>query len=273
YPTHGAGSFCSAPVSAERVTTIGHERMSNRLALARSEEDFIHEAMRGLPAYPVYYKYMRSINQHGAKILGGVPSVKPLPIDEVKEWLAQGGAVLDVRPPKMLQQGFIPNSYCITLEAPLIAWAGWLIPFGTPLVLIATDAAEREAAVRQLMRIGYDDVSGYLDGGFAAWEKQNFQIEQMNVVEVDSLHEEMQSGNSPILLDVRHAAEFEAGHIRGARHIENGDLPYIDLDLPYDQPVAMHCRIHDRATAAYSILRRRGYKNLVLMDGGFNAWE
>ena len=273
YPTHGAGSFCSAPVSQERVTTIGQERINNRLALARSEAEFVAEALSGLPAYPLYYRYMRSINQQGARILGGVPIARPLPAEEVKAWAEQGGAILDVRPPEIMQRGYIPDSYCITLDAPLVAWAGWLIPFGTPLVLVASDALEREAALRVLMRIGYDDVRGYLEGGFAAWERSNFPIESMAVVKIDRVREELRSGSAPLVIDVRHAEEFAAGHLRGARHIENGDLPYADLDLPHDRPVVLHCQVRDRSTAAYSILRRRGYGNLALIDGGFQAWE
>jgi hydroxyacylglutathione hydrolase len=273
YPTHGAGSFCNAPGSSERVTTIGQERRTNRFALARSEEEFVREAMIGLPAYPIYYHHMRSINRQGAKILGGVPEPKPWPVDEVKQWLEQDGAVLDVRRHKIAQQGFIPNSYCIGVDAPLLVWAGWLIPFGTPLILVASDAVQREAAMRQLIRIGYDDVRGYLDGGFEVWQRKNFPIERMNVAKVNQLHEELRSGAAPFVLDVRHEAEFEAGHIRGARHIENGDLPHIDLDLPRDRSIAVHCQTQNRSTMAYSVLRRRGYENLVLIDGGFHAWE
>jgi hydroxyacylglutathione hydrolase len=273
YPTHGAGSFCNAPVSSERVTTIGQERRTNRFALARSEEEFVREAMIGLPAYPIYYKYMRSINQQGAKILGGVPEPKPWSADEVKQWLEQGGAVLDVRRHKIMQQGFIPNSYCIAVDGPLLVWAGWLIPFGAPLILVASDAAQREAAMRQLIRIGYDDVRGYLDGGFEAWQRKNFLIERMTVAKVNQLHEELRSGAAPIVVDVRHQSEFEAGHLHGARHIHNGDLPTIDLDLPHNRSIAVHCQTQNRSTMAYSILRRRGYENLVLIDGGFSAWE
>jgi len=95
----------------------------------------------------------------------------------------------------------------------------------------------------------------------------------MKVMPVEQVHAEIRSGAAPIVVDVRHIEEFEAGHIRGARHIENGDLPYIDLDLPRDRSVLLHCAVRDRSTAAYSILRRRGYENLALLDGGFNAWK
>jgi hydroxyacylglutathione hydrolase len=176
-------------------------------------------------------------------------------------------------PPQVMQRGYIPTAYCITLDAPLIVWAGWVIPFGTPLALLASDAVEREAALRGLMRIGYDDVRSYLAGGFEAWEHENFPIESMTVMSVERVHAELQSGAAPIVIDVRHSDEFAVGHIHGARHIENGDLPSIDLDLPHDRPVALYCAGGDRATAAYSILRRRGYESLSLMDGGFSAWQ
>ncbi|NJN79574.1 MAG: MBL fold metallo-hydrolase [Anaerolineales bacterium] len=130
FPTHGAGSFCIAPASSERTTTIGNERKSNPLTQPQSEEEFIKRSLHGLPNYPTYYKYMRGLNQNGAKILGGVPVLKPLSASEAKAQIDNGVLVLDVRHFKQFGQGHIPNSYGIFVNAPLVVWAGWVIPFG-----------------------------------------------------------------------------------------------------------------------------------------------
>jgi hydroxyacylglutathione hydrolase len=273
YPTHGAGSFCVVPTSSERVTTIGQERMANRLALARSEEEFVALAMEGLPSYPLYYREMRPINQRGPRVLGGVPELPPLSPEEVHAWMAGGGAVLDIRTAQAFAEAHIADSYGIALGAPLVTWAGWLIPFGTPLVLVAEDAAEREQGVRQLIRIGYDDLRGYLYGGLPAWERAGLPLADASTMSVAQLHEQLGDGDAPMVLDVRQDAEWAAGHIPGAVHIENGRLPYLDLPVPRDRPVVVHCVHGDRSTAGLSVLMRRGYRNLNLLEGGFAAWQ
>ncbi len=118
FPTHGVGSFCIAPASNDRVTTIGRERKTNPLAQPQSENEFIKRSLQGLPSYPTYYKYMREINQRGAKILGGVPVLKPYSAGEVKALMDDGVVVLDIRHQKQFAAGHIPNSFGIRVDAP-----------------------------------------------------------------------------------------------------------------------------------------------------------
>jgi hydroxyacylglutathione hydrolase len=139
YPTHGAGSFCSAPVSIERSTTIGRERQQNLLVRAASEEEFIAQALRNLPDYPTYFRHMRPINQRGPRVLKGLPNLEPLAPESVQRQMARGVAVIDARPAHEFIARHIPESYGIPLSAPLITWAGWVVPFGTPIILVADD--------------------------------------------------------------------------------------------------------------------------------------
>jgi rhodanese-related sulfurtransferase len=150
-------------VSAERSTTIGRERRWNALLQAASETEFIAQALRNLPDYPTYFRYMRAINQRGPKVLMSLPKLEALSPENVHELMTQGVAVIDMRSAHEYMTDHILGSYGIPLGAPLITWAGWVVPFGTPIILIADDPIEREAAVRQLIRIGYDDLRGYLD--------------------------------------------------------------------------------------------------------------
>jgi hydroxyacylglutathione hydrolase len=272
YPTHGAGSFCIAPASAERVTTIGRERLGNPLAHARSEEEFVERALTGLPSYPTYYRFMRVLNQRGAQVLGGVPQLPPLPPHAVQAAIEQGAAILDVRRVRAMAEGHVPGAYCIAVDAPLATWAGWLIPFGSPLILVSQAESDREQAVRQLIRIGYDAVRGYLQGGLEAWRSAGLPVERTPVMSVAELRERLSRGAAPLVLDTRQESEWQAGHIPGAVHVENGRLAVDDLPFDVEQPIALHCQHGPRAMAGISVLARRGYRNLTLVKGGFAAW-
>jgi hydroxyacylglutathione hydrolase len=273
YPTHGAGSFCNAPSSSERVTTIGHERLWNPLALAKSEEEFITKALDGLPSYPTYFRYLRSVNQLGAKILSDIPLMKPVSANTVREKMAQGVAVVDTRSPRKFAQGHIPNAYGIPLTTPLSTWTGWVIPFGSPIILVADEPLKREEAVRQLIRIGYDDLHGYLDGGMAAWKAEGFPVSQVTVMSAEELHRQRESGNAPRVLDVRSEGEWHIGHLAEAAHIEGGRLRDGKVPLSKEEPLVVHCEHGDRSIVAISLLEQQGFKNLRFLLGGFSAWQ
>ena len=269
FPTHGAGSFCVAPTSSDRTTTIGRERKTNALAQPQTEEEFIHRALTGLPSYPTYYKYMREINQRGAKILGGIPILEPLSSGEAKALMDDGVILLDVRHNKAFGAGHIPNSYGIRVDAPLTTWAGWMIPFGSRIMLLAEDKDQRLSATRQLIRIGYDDLAGYLDGGIEAWARE-YPTETIPSVSSNDLRERLDEVQ---VVDVRMQSEWDAGHIPNAIHFEGGRIAWDELPFPHDKPLAIQCASGNRSMSAISVLRRRGYHNVIQVDGGINKWK
>jgi hydroxyacylglutathione hydrolase len=269
FPTHGAGSFCVAPGSADRTTTIGSERMDNALAQARSEEEFVRRALDNLSSYPTYYKYMRQINQRGPKILGGVPVLKPLSASEVKAMMDDGVVVLDVRHGKLFGAGHIPNSYGIRVDAPLTTWAGWLIPFGSRIILVTESTEQALAATRQLIRIGYDNLVGRLEGGIDAWVRE-YPVETIPGMNVKELRERL---DDVMLIDVRQRSEWDAGHIPGAIHFEGGRVAWEELPFPHDRQLAIQCSSGNRSMSVSSVLRRRGYRNVIQVEGGITKWK
>ncbi|HEU0294013.1 MAG TPA: MBL fold metallo-hydrolase [Anaerolineales bacterium] len=269
FPTHGAGSFCVAPASSDRTSTIGHERRTNKLAQPQSEQEFIERTLEGLPAYPTYYKYMRDINQRGARILGGVPVLKPYSASEVKALMEEDVVLLDIRHQKAFGAGHIPNSYGIRVDAPLVVWAGWVIPFGSRILLLGEAAADREEATRQLIRIGYDEVLGYLEGGIEAWARE-YPVETVRSFNVKELRERLEEVT---LIDVRRLSEWDEGHIAGAIHFEGGRIPWEPLPFPQDKPLAIQCSSGNRSMIAISVLKRRGIHNVIQVDGGMTKWK
>jgi hydroxyacylglutathione hydrolase len=269
FPTHGAGSFCVAPSSPDRVTTIGRERATNPLAQPQSEEEFIQRSLTGLPAYPTYYKYMRQINQRGASILGGIPILKPLAAGNVKALMDDGAVVLDIRHHKAFGAGHIPGSYGIRADAPLVVWAGWVIPFGSRIVLLGESAEQREDVTRQLIRIGYDDVIGYLEGGIEAWAKE-YPVETIRSINAKELRERL---HEVTLVDVRRLSEWKDGHVPGAIHFEGGRIAWDDLPFLQGRPLAIQCASGNRSMIAISVLKRRGIHNVIQVEGGINQWR
>jgi rhodanese-related sulfurtransferase len=258
-----------APASKERTTTIGRERTGNPLALARSEEEFVRRALDGLPSYPSYYKYLREINQRGPKILGGIPVLKSLSAGEVKALMDDGVVVLDVRHGDEFGAGHIPGSYGIRVDAPLTTWAGWLIPFGSRILLVADSAERTVKATRQLIRIGYDDLVGRLEGGIEAWARE-YPVETIPSLDVKELRERL---DEIMLIDVRQKSEWDEGHIPGAVHFEGGRVAWEQLPFPHDRPLAIQCSSGNRSMSVSSVLRRRGYRNVLQVEGGIKHWE
>lgn len=274
YPTHGGGSFCAASSSNDRTTTIGRERHTNRLTQVFTEDDFVRLALSDLPLYPAYYRYLREVNQRGPRVLGGVPVLEPLPPRDVAKALANGVAVVDIRPPGEFAGDHIPNSYGIPLASPLNTWGGWVVPFGSPMILVADHPIRREEATRQLIRIGYDDLRGYLDGGIAAWQAASLPTARTRLIDVNELHAWMQRNDAPLVVDVRSNAEWRTGHLPDAIHIDAGRITErAPTHVPRDRQVVLHCASANRATVALSLLERLGYRNLMVLDTGFGNWR
>lgn len=273
YPTHGGGSYCVAAQSEERTTSIGIERRTNRLLGASSEDDFVKLALEGLPAYPVYFKWMRPVNQKGPRILGHLPELVPLSPEDVKKKMQEGALVVDVRRPKDFAQGHVPGAYHIVLGNAFSSWLGWIVPPGKPLIFVNTSSESHEEIVRQAIRIGYDDLSGYLKGGMDAWKSAGYPVSTSGLIMPAELSQKLNSKSEIFVLDVREDGEWREGHIPGATHIPLGELQKRINEIPRTCPVAVTCAHGQRASSAVSLLQREGLQQVENIVGGTSAWE
>ena len=275
YPTHGAGSFCTAAASAESTTTIGRERRTNLLLAAAGPEEFADRLLSNMPKYPSYFHNMRALNRQGPRVLGRVPRLSRLSPRDVYQRQLKGDAVVDLRSIHDYARGHIAGVYHIELRPAFASWVGWVVPFGTPIIIISDTNLVHEYAVRQLIRIGYDDLRGYLDGGMEAWLSAGLPVEETTKLTMGELRERVQRGEPLVVLDVRQAHEWRTGRLPQAILREAGDLARCDLELPHDRLIAAHCGHGERAATALSVLERRGFlsPNLALITGGVDTWQ
>jgi hydroxyacylglutathione hydrolase len=271
YPTHGAGSFCTAATNTARVTTIGQERRNSRLLQLDSPGAFKREALHDLPPYPRYFRRMRSLNQSGPRVLGGLPELPSLPPEAVEP--NDQRLLVDTRDPLVFDREHIPNSISIGLSLTFGTWVGWLLPHDAPLAFVTDDPEVDEEVSRQLARIGYEKSLGSLKGGLDQWRRDGRPIGSNPVVSIARL-KEMLAGNGPAVLDVRHASEWRAGHITGGIHLPLPELEdRVHEAVPKGKPVAVHCASSFRSGVAISLLERLGYQHRYHVQGGFDAWR
>jgi rhodanese-related sulfurtransferase len=263
WPTHGAGSFCSAPPGTARVTTIGAEKTSNSLLAAPDEDTFTRRLLAGLGSYPAYFARLAEVNRRGPAPVTRSPGLAPLTPAAVRSLTGGDGQVIDVRPVADFAAGHIPGAVSIPLRGQFATWLGWLIPDGVPLGFVLADGQDPAEVAWQALKIGYEQLAGQLDGGMAAWHADGGPAEQTGLVTAGRI------GARPVL-DVRQAAEYAAGHVPGAVHVELGDLPARIQDAP-DGAVVM-CGHGERAMTAASLLQRAGHDGLAVLAGGAPDW-
>ena len=275
YPTHGGGSFCAAtaPTSGGIPSTIGEESQHNPFASHTVEADFVEFALTGLGSYPVYYKYMADINRRGPDVLGGVPRLASLTALSARHQLEGDTLLVDARPQKLFNEEHLPGSFAVPFGDNFATWVGWVVPWAKPLILLSHDPARHDAMVRQLIRIGYDRLNGYLADGVDAWKAAGLPVETSSRVNLDTLRVLCEQPQPPLIIDVRQRSEYLAGHISGALNIELGELQEHLDGLPRELPIVTHCASGMRSTIAGSILLRDGRENVQVVDElGAREW-
>jgi hydroxyacylglutathione hydrolase len=273
YPAHGAGSLCGRNMRAERSSTIGTERLTNYALQIKTREKFVQDLTSNLPTRPEYFAQDAEINRRGAPALSALPALTPISAQELKRLLEEEGVIaLDVRPNEQYAVGHVPGSVNIALSGQFASWAGAILGLSSRPVLIAdTDDQISEARMR-LARIGLETERGYLKNGIKDWQEAGFELPQLPQISHQELNDLFKQGRIDVL-DVRREPEWFAGHIEGANWWPLDRFKVSPPEIDLSRPLAVHCKSGYRSMIACSLLERAGFRNVINLTGGFDAWQ
>ncbi|MDG1655895.1 MAG: rhodanese-like domain-containing protein [Schleiferiaceae bacterium] len=271
YPGHGAGSSCGKNMSKETVGTIGEQKATNYALRANmTKEEFVAEVTDGLLPPPAYFPENVRLNKTGYESLDKVMErgLRPLSVDAFEVAANETDAlILDTRHQNTFIHGFIPQSIFIGIQGSFAMWVGALIPDIKQEILVVADPGMEEEVVTRLSRVGYDNCIGFLDGGFDAWKNSGKEVDALSQVTA----EELKGIEGATVVDVRKSGEYLSEHLIDAIHVE---LDYINdqmASVPQEGTFYVHCAGGYRSVIASSILKARGYHNMVDVAGGFKA--
>lgn len=273
YPAHGAGSACGKNMMKETVDTLGNQKSMNyALRADMTKDEFIKEVTDGLLPPPAYFPLNVKMNREGYESIDDVLETGAKPLSpEAFETVAETGAlVLDVRKPQEFAQAHIPNSIFIGLDGSFAPWVGELIvDVQQPIILIAPEGRETEAVTR-LARVGFDNTLGYLNGGITAWQTAGKEIDSVESIPPTDLEAKYEAVQNEIF-DVRKVSEYGSEHIESAKNTPLSTLNQHLAEFPKDKTFYVYCAGGYRSMIAASILKARGFHNLVDIQGGFGA--
>jgi len=275
WPGHGAGSACGKGLSAVPHSTVGYERRFNWGLSADDEEGFVRAVLAGQPEPPRYFAEMKRINREGPRVLGGMPRPPRLEDARLAELLEEGALVVDTRRAADFAAGHVPGTLGIPLNRSFTTWAGWLVPYDRDFYLILDDAdpASVDEAVRDLAMIGLDRVAGWFGAGAVdARAAAGGGLQSTPRITSPELAERMRDG-SVAVLDVRGAAEWEAGHLPGVGNVPLGYLADRLAEIPRDRPLVVHCQSGMRSAIAAGLLQAKGFTNVIDLAGGYADWK
>jgi hydroxyacylglutathione hydrolase len=216
---------------------------------------------------------MKVVNAKGARSLNAIPGHRPLAASLVFDRVVQGHVVVDVRDPMAFAGGHIPGAFGIGLGQLLSTWAAWVVPYDTPIILVASDPARVGEASRALIRVGLDEITGYVDGGMQAWAERGYRLARTPAFAPGEVAARLKADGRLRVLDVRTDDEWKSGHICDAVHVMGGLLPERATEFASGPPIAVVCGTGYRSTVAASVLERAGAREVINVAGGMNAWH
>ena len=275
YPAHGAGSACGKNLSKETVGVLGEQKQTNyALRSDMTKEEFVKEVLDGIPPPPQYFAKNAMMNKSGYETFETVLKKGNIPLD-VDDFEAianhESALVLDVRHQDEFVKEHIPNSIFIGLEGGFAPWVGALITDLKQPILLVTPTGKEKETITRLSRVGYDHTLGYLEGGIQAWKDAGKDIETLDSISAKELAKRVKEHKLNIL-DVRKEGEFQSKHLEGD-HVKNFPLDYINENMTQidkNKAYYVHCAGGYRSVIAASILKARGFNQLVNIEGGFD---
>lgn len=271
-PAHGAGSLCGLNIADRDESTLGTERLQSPILQLKNKLDFVKHKVAEQPERPPYFTRMERYNQEGPPIMGCLPIPAPLTAAEFKRAIENGAEVVDTSLPSAFGGAHIKGSISIWLDG-LPVFAGWMLPYDKPILLVLEDQSHLEKAVRYLMRVGYDQIAGFLKDGIEGWYNAGFPTESLPLLSVHQLKEKLDKGEKLTVLDARGEEEWNSGHIEGSLNIYVGHIEQRLEDIPRDKPVAVICSVGHRAGIAASVLLRAGFSQVSNVLGSVTAWR
>jgi hydroxyacylglutathione hydrolase len=272
YPAHGPGSSCGKSLGPETFSTIGAQKATNYALADMSKEEFIKQVTTGLNTPPSYFPVNARINKEGYETMDSLMAqgMKALSIADFKAAVEGGAWILDTRPAAEFTAAFVPDSISIGLDGRYAEWAGSLLPYDQPLVLV-TEVGKEAESITRLARVGIDKVQGYLAGGVEAWRTAGEKMDLIIDIEADELAMDIPFDNRLEVIDVRKPGEFEAGHVKGATNLPLSEMmdPLNLADVDEDRNLYVHCAGGYRSVIACSLLKRQGFHNLRNILGGW----
>lgn len=263
WPTHGAGSFCSAPPGTDRVSTIGREKATNPLLQKEDEDGFVAALLGSLGSFPPYFLRLGEINRRGPAVLDQAQGLSSIDVTAVRAMLAEGARLVDVRPVAEFAAAHVPGALSIPLRPVFASWLGWLAPHDRPLIILRAADQDPAEITWQATKIGYTNLAGELTGGIDAWTSAGHPTTSTRLVDPGEVEGRV--------LDIRQTPEFAAGHLPEALHLELGELSRRADEVPSEQLVVM-CGHGERAMGAASLLEQAGHRDLAVLTGGPEDW-
>ncbi|MBZ5857938.1 MBL fold metallo-hydrolase [Flavihumibacter profundi] len=275
YPAHGQGSICGKELGPETFSTIGEQKKCNYALKVHSREEFIRIVTEGLADPPQYFPINARINKIGYGPMEDVlkRGLQPLSVSDFsKKSGSENIILLDTRPSDQFGLGFIPESISIGLDGRYAEWAGSLLPFDTHIIMVCPEGNEEESIIR-LARVGFENICGYLKGGFTSWQKAGMPIDLIIDVEADELAMDIPHDPNLLVVDVRKPAEFAEGHVLGAMNLTLADMndPASMAQFEDHHNIYLHCEGGYRSVIAASLLKRQGIHNIRNITGGWKA--
>lgn len=272
FPAHGAGSLCGAHLSDKPVSTIGEQRKGNTYLQHKDPASYIMAVIDGLPEAPQYFKHNARMNHDGPAPVNWENTAPPaLSAADTAIKMKEGAWLLDVRDSKAFASAHPSGAINIGIRGRFETWTGTMIPWGEPFVLLGSDADVREAGFR-LKRIGYDAPAGFLQGGIEAWKKSDLPVGAITMVEPKKLYRQIQDGTAPIIVDVRLPSEWMGLRIGNVLNMPLNTLFTDCKRLSRGMPVLTVCNSAYRSSMGASVLQKAGFKNVLNMEGGSEAW-
>jgi glyoxylase-like metal-dependent hydrolase (beta-lactamase superfamily II)/rhodanese-related sulfurtransferase len=274
YPAHGAGSSCVKNLGPETISTIGEQKRTNYALQPQTREEFISSVTADLGELPQYFPINARINKEGYDSLDEIlkKGLTPLSVGEFKNKMKEEDiAVLDTRRATTFTKGFIPGSVSIGLEGRFAEWAGAILSFEKPILLVAEKGMEKEAVIR-LARVGFSQIEGFLEGSFAAWLQAGEKIDMIIEVEPDELAMDIPFDENLVVVDVRRETEFGNGHLSGALNIPLDELtdPANLSNFEDNHNIYIHCESGYRSVIASSLFKKEGIHNIRNVMGGWD---